>query len=148
MTKLVAKSAAACYARRMKIAADLLEVGPPPLAKVPAWARSRGEVQRDVDASYLAGAALNSLDNLVCSGPAWAGVWRQRLALKSAAAATRLLGRRKSRRCATRTSFAPRETIQAPQERCCWPGAAWEAGRQRSTKRWCDPSPTCSSSMG
>lgn len=48
---------------------------------------------RDVDAAYLAGAALNSLDNLVRSAPVWAGVWRQRLTLKSAAAATRLLGR-------------------------------------------------------
>lgn len=61
--------------------------------KVPAWARQRGEVQRDVDAGYLAGSALNSLDNLVRSTPVWAGVWRQRLALKSAAAATRLVGR-------------------------------------------------------
>jgi hypothetical protein len=77
----------------MKITADLLESDPPPVPKVPAWARPRGEVQRVVDAAYLAGAALNSLDNLVRSAPAWGGVWRQRLALKSAAAATRLLGR-------------------------------------------------------
>ncbi|RUW90238.1 DUF1403 family protein [Mesorhizobium sp. M7A.F.Ca.US.010.02.1.1] len=62
--------------------------------KVPAWARPRGDVQRDVDAGYLAGAAVNSLDNLVRSSPDWAGVWRQRLALKSASAAIRLLGRR------------------------------------------------------
>jgi hypothetical protein len=60
---------------------------------VPAWARPRGEVQHDADAGYLAGAALNSLDNLVRSAPVWAGVWRQRLALKSAAAASRLAGR-------------------------------------------------------
>jgi hypothetical protein len=77
----------------MRIAADLLDADPPPVPKVPAWARPRGEVQRDVDAGYVAGAALNSLDNLVRSAPVWAGVWRQRLALKSAAAATRLLGR-------------------------------------------------------
>jgi hypothetical protein len=77
----------------MKIAADLLDADPPPVPKVPAWARPRGEVQRDVDAGYLAGAALNCLDNLVRSEPLWSGVWRQRLALKSAAAATRLLGR-------------------------------------------------------
>lgn len=62
--------------------------------RVPVWARARGEVQRDVDAGYLAGAALNSLDNLVRSEPAWAGVWRQRLALKAAAATTRMLGRK------------------------------------------------------
>lgn len=66
----------------------------PLVPKVPAWARPRGDVERDVDAGYLAGAALNSLDNLVRSTPDWAGVWRQRLALKSASAALRLLGRR------------------------------------------------------
>lgn len=77
----------------MKSAADLLEIDPMPVSKVPAWARPRGEILRDVDAGYIAGAALNSLDNLVRSAPAWGGVWRQRLALKSAAAATRLLGR-------------------------------------------------------
>jgi hypothetical protein len=71
----------------------LLEIDPLQVPKVPAWARPRGEAQRDVDAGYLAGAALNSLDNLVRSAPAWGGVWRQRLALKSGAAATRLLGR-------------------------------------------------------
>lgn len=77
----------------MKFAADLLEIDPPRMPKVPAWARPRGEVLHDVDAGYLAGAALNSLDNLVRSDPIWSGVWRQRLALKSAVAATRLLRR-------------------------------------------------------
>ena len=77
----------------MKSAAALLDVDALPVPKVPAWARPRGEVLRDVDAGYVAGAALNSLDNLVRCAPAWGGVWRQRLALKSAAAATRLLGR-------------------------------------------------------
>lgn len=77
----------------MKTAADLLEVDQLPVPKVPAWARPRGEVPRDVDAGFMAGVALNSLDNLVRSAPVWGGVWRQRLALKSAAAATRLLGR-------------------------------------------------------
>jgi hypothetical protein len=77
----------------MKSTADLLPVDALQVPKVPAWARPRGEVLRDVEAGFLAGAALNSLDNLVRSAPVWAGVWRQRLALKSAAAATRLLGR-------------------------------------------------------
>ena len=62
--------------------------------RVPAWARSRGSVKRDVDGAYIAGAALNSLDNLVRGEPAWGGAWRQRLALKAAAAATRLVGRK------------------------------------------------------
>lgn len=77
----------------MKIATDLRPVDPLPLPKVPVWARSRGEVSCDVEAAYMAGAALDCLDNLVGAAPVWAGVWRQRLALKSAAAATRLLGR-------------------------------------------------------
>lgn len=77
----------------MKSSTDLPNADPPMVPRMPAWARFRGEVQHDVDAAYLAGAALNSLDNLVRTEPVWAGVWRQRLALKSAAAATRLLGR-------------------------------------------------------
>jgi hypothetical protein len=71
---------------------------------VPPWGRLRGTPEREVDAAFLAGAALNSLDNLVRSHPAWAGVWRQRLALKCAAAASRLLGRKEDE-VALRDSF-------------------------------------------
>ena len=78
----------------MKSRADLLVIDPPLVAKVPAWARPRGLVLHEVDAAYLAGAALNSLDNLVRQDFAWAGAWRQRLALQSAAAAVNLTGRR------------------------------------------------------
>lgn len=60
---------------------------------VPGWAVPRGPVASDIEAAFLAGAALNSLDNLVRAAPAWAGAWRQRLALKSAAAAVALAGR-------------------------------------------------------
>lgn len=41
----------------------------------------------------MAGAALNSLDSLVRSEAVWAGAWRQRLGLRSAVAALRLMGR-------------------------------------------------------
>lgn len=78
----------------MESGPDLLSALVHAVPKVPTWARPRGEIQRDVDAAYVAGAALNSLDNLVRIEPSWAGVWRQRLALKAAAAATRLLGRK------------------------------------------------------
>lgn len=78
----------------MKSRADLLVVDPPLVPKVPVWARPRGLVWHDVDAPYLAGAALNSLDDLVRQDFAWAGAWRQRLALQSAAAAGNLTGRR------------------------------------------------------
>lgn len=63
---------------------------PPP---VPGWAIPRGSVATAVEAAFLAGAALNSLDHLVRSEPGWAGAWRQRLALTCAAAAAALVGR-------------------------------------------------------
>ena len=61
---------------------------------VPGWALPRGPVADPRDAAYMAGVALNCLDNLVRSEPVWAGAWRQRVALKAAAAAARLLGHR------------------------------------------------------
>lgn len=60
---------------------------------VPGWAVPRGPVTSDIEAAYLAGAALTVLDNLVRSDPPWAGAWRQRLALKCAAAAVGEAGR-------------------------------------------------------
>ncbi|MFD1940652.1 DUF1403 family protein [Paradevosia shaoguanensis] len=78
----------------MKSRADLLLADPFPVPKVPVWARPRGLVLHDADAAYLAGAALNSLDILVRQDLSWAGAWRQRLALQSAAAAVNLTGRR------------------------------------------------------
>lgn len=78
----------------MSLRADLLPADSPPVPKVPVWARPRGLALHDGDAAYAAGAALNSLDNLVRQDFSWAGAWRQRLALKSAAAAVNLTGRR------------------------------------------------------
>ncbi|MEW6630618.1 MAG: DUF1403 family protein, partial [Pseudomonadota bacterium] len=43
--------------------------------------------------AFRAGAALGALDTLAGAQPAWAGAWRQRLALKCAAASMRLAGR-------------------------------------------------------
>lgn len=78
----------------MKPLSDLLVVAPSSGPKVPVWARPRGVILHDADAAYLAGAALNSLYNLVRQDFPWAGAWRQRLALQSAAAAVNLTGRR------------------------------------------------------
>ncbi|MEQ9637732.1 MAG: DUF1403 family protein [Devosia marina] len=78
----------------MKSRADLPLAHPFSVPKVPVWARPRGLVLHDADAAYLAGAALNSLDNLVRQEFSWAGAWRQRLALQCAAAAVTLTGRR------------------------------------------------------
>lgn len=60
---------------------------------VPAWALAAGGPLHDADAAFRAGAALASLDTPARAQPAWAGAWRQRLALKCAAASMRLAGR-------------------------------------------------------
>ncbi|MER2634749.1 MAG: DUF1403 family protein [Rhizobiaceae bacterium] len=75
------------------IRADLSPAALPPPPRVPSWALPGEPVEHTTDAAFFAGAALNSLDFLVRSEPAWGGAWRQRLALKCAAAAVRLAGR-------------------------------------------------------
>lgn len=64
---------------------------PPP--RLPGWALPRGRAPDERDAAFAAGIALKSLDDLVCSKPAWAGCWRARQALTCAAVAARLTGR-------------------------------------------------------
>lgn len=64
----------------------------PPL--VPGWAVPRAPLKDLPDAAYMAGASLNSLDNLIRAEPPWIGAWRQRVALSAAANAARLLGHR------------------------------------------------------
>lgn len=63
---------------------------------VPGWAVPRGPIDDPVEAAYLAGAALNSLDNIVRAELPWAGAWRQRVALNAAASVARLLGHREN----------------------------------------------------
>lgn len=60
---------------------------------VPAWAVVAGSTSDVADAAFQAGAALASLDTLVRGQPGWAGAWRQRLALRCAAASMRFAGR-------------------------------------------------------
>ncbi|MER9124273.1 DUF1403 family protein [Mesorhizobium sp. M0959] len=60
---------------------------------VPAWALAAGDAPSDAAAAFQAGAALGALDVLARAQPAWAGAWRQRLALNCAAAGMRLAGR-------------------------------------------------------
>lgn len=78
----------------MKIEADSVWAETVQATRVPAWARPTGPSQSDVDAAYIAGAALHSLDFLVRGEPTYGGVLRQRLALKAAVAAARLIGRK------------------------------------------------------
>ncbi|PAQ05475.1 DUF1403 family protein [Mesorhizobium temperatum] len=60
---------------------------------VPAWALAPGRNACDADAAFRAGDALASLDTLARAQASWAGAWRQRLALRCAAASMRLVGR-------------------------------------------------------
>ncbi|MER9278379.1 DUF1403 family protein [Mesorhizobium sp. M0522] len=60
---------------------------------VPAGAATSADAPSDGDAAFRAGAALGALDTLARAQPAWAGAWRQRLALHCAAASMRLAGR-------------------------------------------------------
>lgn len=64
-----------------------------PVPRVPAWAMPRARVEDLMQAAFMAGSALNALDNLVRAEPEWSGAWRHRLALKAASACMTLLGR-------------------------------------------------------
>ncbi|WP_283201849.1 DUF1403 family protein [Rhizobium sp. BT03] len=62
-------------------------------SRLPGWARPRAHDITEADAAFAAGIALKSLDDLIRADPPWLGCWRDRLALKSAAVAARMLGR-------------------------------------------------------
>jgi hypothetical protein len=62
-------------------------------SRLPAWALSRGRDISESDAAFAAGIALKSLNDLIRADPPWLGCWRDRLALKSAAVAARMVGR-------------------------------------------------------
>lgn len=61
--------------------------------RLPGWARLRTYDISESDAAFSAGIALKSLDDLIRANPPWLGCCRDRLALKSAAVAARMLGR-------------------------------------------------------
>ncbi|MBN8932125.1 MAG: DUF1403 family protein [Rhizobium pusense] len=62
-------------------------------SRLPGWALSRGRDIAEPDAAYASGIALKSLDDLIRAEPPWLGCWHDRLALKSAGVAVRMLGR-------------------------------------------------------
>jgi hypothetical protein len=64
-----------------------------PVPRVPAWAMPRARVEDPVEAAFMAGSALNALDNFLQEEPEWRGAWRHRLALKAASACMKLIGR-------------------------------------------------------
>ncbi|MGF9566972.1 DUF1403 family protein [Neorhizobium sp. BT27B] len=61
--------------------------------RVPEWALPRRRDINETDAAFAAGIALKSLDDLIRSEAPWLGCWHDRLALKSAAVAAKMLGR-------------------------------------------------------
>lgn len=62
-------------------------------SRLPGWALPRGRDINESDAAFAAGIALKCLDDLIRADPPWLGCWRDRLALKSAAVAAKMLGR-------------------------------------------------------
>ena len=60
---------------------------------VPGWARPKNPPETETEAAFLAGAALARLDLLVRENQPWAGAFRQRLALRAAAACVSRSGR-------------------------------------------------------
>lgn len=68
-------------------------IAPPEVPLVPAWVFPRIPTSDRVEAAFMAGAALDTLDRVVRKDHEWAGAWRQRLALGCGVAAVRLAGR-------------------------------------------------------
>ena len=60
--------------------------------RLPAWTRQATSEISETDAAFAAGCALKSLDDRIRADPLWLGCWRDRLALKSAVVAGRMLG--------------------------------------------------------
>ena len=97
-------SAAVRYHSRV-IRAEPILLEPP---RAPFWARPKGS-WRDVSEAeplYFAGAALCALDAVVRSDSPYAGAWRRRLALKSAAAVVQTLLNRREDEAALRDAVA------------------------------------------
>ena len=90
---------------RAMIRAEPVPFEPP---RAPAWARPSGSFRdhSEAEALFFAGAALSALDSVVRSDPPWAGVWRRRLALKSAAAVAQNLLNRREDEAALRDAIA------------------------------------------
>ena len=84
-----------------------------PVPRVPAWATPRARIEDPVEAAFMAGSALNALDNLVQAEPEWSGAWRHRLALKAASASMTLIGRTEDE-AALRDAWLLRQPGDAP----------------------------------
>ncbi len=78
------------------------------LPRAPVWARPGGNLREisEAEALFFAGAALSALDSVAKTEPPWAGAWRARLALKSAAAVAQTLLNRREDEAALRDAIA------------------------------------------
>jgi hypothetical protein len=112
------------------VSAPEVQIAPRPL---PAWARGKGDILQDVDAAFLAGASLAALDACVRGEPAFAGLWRNRLALRAAVAHVRLLGRREGE-IDLRDGLALRAARDAAAGPADGVLAAWRLLANRSTR--------------
>ena len=109
-------------------------VSVPADASVPAWARASLPPETDVEAAFLAGAALASLDSLVRKNPQWFGVIRQRLALAAAVASVARAGRAEDE-TALRDALQLTRPGDDPGPAGRWL-LAWRALAARSTGLW------------
>ena len=99
------------HKRRRRVSLPMMiRVEPVPFEppRAPAWARPGGSFREisEAEALFFAGAALSALDSVARSDPPWAGVWRRRLALKSAAAVAQNLLNRREDEAALRDAVA------------------------------------------
>ena len=88
----------------------MIRVDPTPFIppRAPAWARPERNLREisEGEALFFAGAALSAVDSVARADPPWAGVWRARLALKSAAAVAQTLLKRHEDGTALRDAVA------------------------------------------
>ncbi len=108
--------------------------------RAPAWARLGGSFRElsEAEALFFAGAALAALDSVAQSDPPWAGVWRRRLALKSAAAVAQTLLKRREDEAALRDAIAlarpgealgPAGRVYSAFRTLCGPGEPFRPAR-------------------
>ncbi len=116
------------------------ELAPSEPLRAAAWARPGGSFREnsEAEALYFAGAALSALDSAAKSDPPWAGVWRRRLALKSAAAVAANLLNRREDEAALRDAvalarpgqeFGPAGRVYSAFRTLCGPGDPFRAKR-------------------
>jgi hypothetical protein len=104
-----------------------------------AWARPSRNLREnsEAEALYFAAAALAALDSVARSDPAWAGAWRARLALKSAAAVAQNLLNRREDEAALRDAVALAKPGQdfGPAGRVCSSSGSSRCATCRMSRR-------------